>query len=146
VEDNHGVFANAYQMVAYFVSLAVSVFAFYVAGLLVKKYREKKLDMVRSLMLMALFLAIAIFLDPFLMTIFRNLDIDTTTFRFAVNIQSHVSYGFVAIANIFLNFFLSNIFLENRMPRHFILLISIQALIFPVGVFMAATQQDTWVC
>ncbi len=130
-------------MVAYFVSLGVSVFAFYLAGLLVKKYRKKKLDMVRNLMLMALFLAIAIFLDPFLLTIFRSLDLDIIAYRFATNIQGHVSFGFVAIANIYLIFFLSNVFLENRIPWYFILLISIQALIFPVGVFMAATEQDT---
>ncbi|HMF33889.1 MAG TPA: hypothetical protein VKK79_20865 [Candidatus Lokiarchaeia archaeon] len=136
-------FDNFYQEMAYFASIVVGIFSYYVMALMFKRNQEKKSDVVRTLTIVVLFLSSAVIIDPLLFTIFRLYGLQGASWDYATNVQSTFSFGLAGIANAFLVTFLIKVFTEGKYPWYSYIFIILELAILPVGLTLAIIGQDT---
>lgn len=136
-------FDNNYQIMAFCAAIIAGIFSYFTMILMINRYRKKKSEILRILTITIFFLATAVILDPLLFTIYRISGLNGSAFEFAVNIQTHLSFGSAGIANAFLVIFIVNVFLDNKYLWFSYIFIIIEISILPLGISFLLAGQDT---
>ena len=111
--------------------------------LMIKKYLKKRSGSLRTLTIVTFFLATAVILDPVLFTAYRIAGLNGSTFEFAVDVQTHLSFGCAGISNLFLVVFIVNVFLDGKYPWYSYVFMILELSILPLGLILLFTGQDT---
>lgn len=101
--------------IGFIVPLGTAIFAFFLAGLIWNKYLKKKTVMLKYLSLALTFLALAVFVDPFIVMFTQNNDV-VPAFSVLGNwsLASTLPFAMSAIANVFILLFVKQVFFKDK--------------------------------